>query len=337
MFKIYLIRYLPLSAIILFLAGLINWTIDPLWYGKGNRLTGRNFSFNERVSKTNFLLQSKAQNYDCLILGSSRVTLLRASSFKEHRCFNYSFSAGRIEEFVEYAKYAKSKGLNPQKVYVGVDSFNFDKSTPPISGVSKIDPQPVYQAYFSLDVLLFSAKTMLGMSPDPRYYNNKNFESEVVENPPRFEPEFYDRQKPGICDASKVKVYEQLKQVFPNAEFIGYVPPVSAWNVANEVYSRGLIDCYLSSIHQLSKIYDVMYDFSVPSAVTTEAKNTYDGSHYYPEIQDEVSKIIQGKPSNLAIRVDKDNFAEYQKFYKQRIKEFLEKEGEGKRWQKGGF
>lgn len=173
------------------------------------------------------------------------------------------------------------------------------------------------------------------MSPDPRYYNNKNFESEVVENTPTFEPEFYDRQKPGICDASKVKVYEQLRQVFPNAEFIGYVPPVSAWNVANEIYSRGLIDCYLSSIHQLSKIYDVMYDFSVPSSVTTEAKNTYDGSHYYPEIQEKVSKIIQGKPATFGIKVENDNFAEYQKFYKMKIKEFLEKEGEGKRWRGG--
>ena len=74
--KSYLKIYLPLVTTILVLAGAINWLIDPLWYNKGNRITGRNFSFNERISKTNLLLNSDTRTYDCLILGSSRTTLL---------------------------------------------------------------------------------------------------------------------------------------------------------------------------------------------------------------------------------------------------------------------
>lgn len=326
MLKSYLKTYFSLSAMILFLAGLINVTIDPLWYGKGNKLTGKNFSFNERVSKTNLLLQSDIQNYDCLILGSSRVTLVKASSFKQERCFNYSFSAGRIEEFVEYAKYAKSKGLSPKKVYVGVDAFNFEKIPASSGGVGIIEPQPVYQAYFSLDVFLFSARTLLGLSPDPRYYN-QNFESELIENPPIFKPELYVRQKPGICDRSKFKEYQKLREVFPKAEFIGYVPPISAWNVVNESYFRNLTDCDLEAFYQVSKIFNVMYDFSVPSSVTEKANNSYDGSHFYPEIQQEVAEILQGKPPSFGIRIDKYKLAEYQKFYQTKIKEFLEKEG----------
>uniref|UniRef100_UPI0030D7934F hypothetical protein n=2 Tax=Argonema antarcticum TaxID=2942763 RepID=UPI0030D7934F len=332
MFKFYLKIYFILSASFLLLTGLINWAVDPLWYGKGNRITGRNFSFNERVSKTNFLLQSQPQNYDCLILGSSRVTLLKASSFNNHRCFNYSFSAGRIEEFVEYAKYAKSKGLKPKKVYVGVDAFNFDKSTPPLAGVGKIDPQPIYQAYFSLDVLLFSARTILGFSPDPRYYN-QNFESEVIENTPKYKPEFYDREKPSSCNASKIEEYKKLRNVFPQADFVGYVPPISAWNVVNETYGRGLTDCGLQAFYEVSKILGVMYDFSVPSTVTSDSKNTYDGSHFYPEIQNKVTEVLEGKVSNFGVRIDKYNLVEYRQFYKMKLKEFLEKKGQGKRWQ----
>ena len=30
----------------------INWLIDPLWYSHGNILTGKNFAFNERITKT---------------------------------------------------------------------------------------------------------------------------------------------------------------------------------------------------------------------------------------------------------------------------------------------
>ncbi|HEY9853031.1 MAG TPA: hypothetical protein V6D28_26400 [Leptolyngbyaceae cyanobacterium] len=326
MLKFYLRTYFSLSAIILFLVGIINFTIDPLWYSKGNKLTGKNFSFNERVSKTNLLLNSEIQNYDCLILGSSRVTLIKASSFKKQRCFNYSFSAGRIEEFVEYAKYAKSKGLNPKKVYVGVDAFNFEKTPASSAGIGKIAPQPAYQAYFSLDVFLFSARTLLGMSPDPRYYNEQ-FESELVENPPTFKPEFYDRQKPGICDRSKVKEYQKLRDVFPKAEFVGYVPPISAWNVVNETYFRNLTDCDLQAFYQVSKIFNVMYDFSVPSTVTAEAKNSYDGSHFYPKIQQKVADTLQGKNPTFGIRLDRYKFPEYQEIYHAKIQEFLEKEG----------
>lgn len=330
MMNSYLRTYFVLSSILLLLTGLINSLVDPLWYGTGNRLTGQNFSFNERVSKTNLLLHSQRQQYDCLILGSSRVTLIKASAFKNQHCFNYSFSAGQIEEFVAYAKYAKEKGLNPKKVYVGVDAFNFNKSTSPNS-IGKIEPQPMYQAYFSLDVFFFSMRTLLGLSPNPRYYN-PSFESELVKNPPTFEPKFFNNQESGICNASKVKEYEKLRAVFPNAEFVGYVPPLSAWNVVNESYSHRMIDCDLQAFYQISKIFNVMYDFSIPSSITTQEKNTYDGSHFIEEIQAQVAEVLQGKPSNFGIRINQYSFTEYQKFYKMKIKEFLDKEGEGKRW-----
>lgn len=322
---LYLKTYLTLSALFLLIAGLINWAVDPLWYGKGNRLTGRNFSFNERISKTNHFLQSKDKaKYDCLIFGSSRVTLLRASSFQKNRCFNYSFSAGRIEEFVQYAQYVKAKGVNPKIVYVGVDAFNFEKSNSSVS--KKIEPQSIYQAYFSWDVLVFSSKTILGLSPDPRYYNQK-FESEVIENLPEFKPKFLERNRRGVCDTAKIKLYKELQEIFPEAGFVGYVPPLSAWNFFNDIYARDLMDCYLQSVHQISKSYDVMYDFSAPSSVTADAENTYDGDHFYPEVQEKISKVLQGKPSNFGIRVDRFSLAEYENFYRKSVKAFLVTKG----------
>ncbi len=324
--KAYLKTYFPLLALLLSAAGLINWLIDPLWYGGGNRITGQNFSFNERISKTNLFLHTKPKTYDCLILGSSRVTLVKASSFKKNHCFNYSFSAGRIEEFVAYAKYAKEKGLNPKVVYVGVDAFNFDKSTPKFTGVGEIEPQPIYRAYFSLDVLLYSTRTLLGMSPDPRYYNEK-FDSEVVANPPVYKPQLLKDNKHSSCDTSKIGFYKELRQVFPQAKFIGYVPPISAWNVVNESYSRGVMDCQLQAFYEVSKFFDTMYDLSIPSSVTTQVYNTYDGSHYYPEVQNEVTKILEGQPLDFGVRMNDYTFDKYNELYNSRIKNFLAKEG----------
>ncbi|MBE9180811.1 hypothetical protein IQ268_19815 [Oculatella sp. LEGE 06141] len=313
------------------MAELINWMVDPLWYSHGNRITGQNFSFNERISKTNLLLQSKDEGYDCLIFGSSRVTLLKESSFKSRHCFNYSFSAGKIEEFVEYAKLAKVQGINPETVYVGVDSFNFSQK-PVSEKTTVVDIKPGFIAYLSLDVLIFSVKTLLGFSPDPRYYN-QHFESEVIDDLPQFDPTFFNNQTEGLCDRSKVAKYKELKAIFPDAEFVGYVPPVSAWNVVNEVYSRDLTDCTLQAFYQISRIYDEMYDFSIPSTTTAQIGNTYDGSHFYPHVQAQVSLVLQGKNTGFGIELDDYSLAEYEKLYKAKIKTFLVQEGQEERWQ----
>ncbi|NJL10693.1 MAG: hypothetical protein HC908_12365, partial [Calothrix sp. SM1_7_51] len=87
----------------------VNWLVDPLWYGAGNRLTGKNFAFNERVSKTNLFLRNKHKNYDCLILGSSRVIALNASNFQGKTCFNYSIKGGEVPDFIGVAKFVKEQ------------------------------------------------------------------------------------------------------------------------------------------------------------------------------------------------------------------------------------
>lgn len=327
----YLKIYLSLTAAAIAIAGTINVLVDPLWYGKGNRITGENFSFNERVSKTNLLLNSDVQQYDCLILGSSRTTLLRSSSFQNQHCFNYAFSAGSIAEFVEYARFAKEHGLNPTTVYVGVDAFNFSPSPYNTVNPKVVEPQAMLRAYLSLDVLLFSVKTLLQLSPDPRYYN-QNFESEVIDHLPEFEPAFYDRQSPSTCDSSKVEYYAQIKNLFPNATVIGYVPPISAWNVVNETYERQVLDCTLAAFYEVSTIFEQLYDFSVPSEVTTAPQKTYDGSHFYPEVHEEVAQVLQGKSNTFGILVNAYSLEDYQQYYKSRVREFLLVEGEGDRW-----
>jgi len=73
------------------------------------------------------LLRAPGQ-YDCLIFGSSRTTLLSASAFSGYRCFNLSFSGGQIEDFIAYAEYLEHLGMRPKLIIVGVDGFNFLRS-----------------------------------------------------------------------------------------------------------------------------------------------------------------------------------------------------------------
>lgn len=307
----------------------LNWAVDPLWFGRGNQVTRHNFDFpDERILKTNLFLNTKEQaQYDCLILGSSRTNALRPSAFGDEQCFNYSFKSGHIEEFSDYAEFVKRQGITPRKVYVGVDEFNFlevfDYQSRPIEEVAT---DSAFSAYFVNGALLFSLKTLLEMSPNDATYYDRNFEMQVVDNPRVYEPNL-DEPVPAsfvTCDLSKVQLYKELREQFPDAEVIAYVPPRAAWKVVSETYEAGFLDCVLEGFHEVAQYYDAFYDFSIPSAITADPQYTYDGSHYYPEITDEIAGFLQGEELDFGVQVSDMNFEEYDQAYRQAIYTFLE-------------
>ncbi|MEM7758603.1 MAG: hypothetical protein AAF298_10815 [Cyanobacteria bacterium P01_A01_bin.40] len=315
----------------------INWLIDPLWYGHGNILTGKNFAFNERITKTNLFLRTKEQvDYDCIILGSSRVTTIRKSEFIDSNCFNYALKGAEIPDILSYANFLQSEGLDPKVVYLGIDGFNFvekeRKEQQPIT-IQNLQTKSPLEAYLSADVLLFSAMTLLGISPDPGNYYDQNFEPVDFVNPPAYTPQFYKPAPLQKCDLSPIETFVSLREFFPNAKFVAYVPPRSAWSMINDTYGRGLMDCYLSAFHKLSQKYDAMYDFSIPSAVTKNPDNTFDGSHYSVEVNNRIAKILQGDSTdNFGIRIDNYDFASYGKIYRQKLREFLVEKNQLQLW-----
>jgi hypothetical protein len=325
------------TSLLLGTVAAINWSIDPLWYSHGNILTGKNFAFNERITKTNLFLRTKdKEKYDCIIFGSSRVIALRASEFTGNNSFNYALKGGEIPDFVSYANFIQEQGINPKIVYIGVDGLNFvekERTEQQSIPIESLQTDSFLEAYLSTDVLLFSAMTLLGVSPDPGNYYDRNFEPADFAHPPTYDPEFYEPGSLQRCDLSPVETFEGLKNFFPNAKFVGYVPPRSAWSMVNDTYGRGLMDCYLSAFYQLSTSYDAMYDFSIPSKVTKNPSNTYDGSHYSVTINNRIAKTLQGKsPDSFGIRIDPYSFDEYRKIYRQELQEFLAENNQLQRW-----
>ena len=317
----------------------INWAIDPLWYRHGNILTGKNFTFNERITKTNLFLRTKDKaNYNCIVLGSSRVTALRTSNFKTDRCFNYALKGGEIPDFVNYAESLKNEGVEPEIVYIGVDGLNFvakeRKKQEPLNLDTLTTKSPI-EAYLSADVLLFSAMTLLGISPDPGNYYDRDFEPVDFASPPEYIPGFYKPAPPQKCDLSSVETFANLKKIFPKAKFVGYVPPRSAWSMINDTYGRDLMDCYLLGFYELSKNYDEMYDFSAPSTITKNPDNTFDGSHYSVTVNNKIAQILQGEEiEDFGIKVNKYSFDEYRNLYRQKLKNFLAENNQLELWQK---
>lgn len=318
----YLKTYSIVVLVLLFVIGLINSLVDPLWYFKGNQITGINPPWNERIAKTNLFLGSH-ENYDCLLLGTSRSTLFDTALLTQNRCFNYSFSGGKVEEYINYAAYLGDRGIQPKKIYVEIELSSFNRREEPQIFDAVSDTLPVYRAYlFSGNVLQLSIRSLTQAYDFARLYD-QNFRGILSDDIPDFEPEFSTDWEQKECDPKRIEMFQTLRQIFPEASVIGFVAPVSGWYVFNDSYVSGLLNCQLAGVHQVARFFDHVYDFTVPSAVTTRTDNTYDGNHYYPRVYRRVAKTLEGNLSNFGIHVNELGLNDYRTLYFNRLNQFL--------------
>ncbi|MFI4983087.1 MAG: hypothetical protein ACHQIO_22275, partial [Nevskiales bacterium] len=97
----------------------LNCLVDPLWYLQGNVVGGINYPFNERLSKMIRLLP-RLGDYDCIIFGTSRATLLPEDQVDGHHCYNLALSDGQASEFLPYARYLRQRGFAPALLIVEI-------------------------------------------------------------------------------------------------------------------------------------------------------------------------------------------------------------------------
>jgi len=301
----------------------INLFFDPLWYLNGNQFEGVNYMFDERLSKTNqYVKRRSSQSYNCFIFGSSRTTLLNESLLEDpYRCFNFSFSGGRIKEFVAFAKWLKSRGENPDYIIVGIDDFNFvqlhEKLNIPDFITHHSDPPSMFSSYFSLDALDMSFRLFFHAANDPKIYDQA-FLGTVVQDPPTYHPTLLTYQQ--TLRQNIVSEYKKLRNIFPQSVFIGYIPPVSSWITASK--SQEEIIFFLHSVYAMSNFFKTIYDFSIPSHVTSNPENTYDGSHYFPFIQDKIVQSINGKPMSFGVQMKAFSKEAYAETYLDNVRQF---------------
>lgn len=318
----YLKTYFLVTLILFFAIGLINILVDPLWYFKGNQITGINPPWNERIAKTNLFLNN-SKSYDCLLLGTSRSTLFDTHFLKQNRCFNYSFSGGKIEEYGNYLSYLRDKGIQPRKIYIEIELSSFNRRANPRTYSAVSDPMPAYRAYlFSGNLLKLSLGTLMQVYDFSRLYD-RHFRGILSEDIQTYEPEFSNDREQKDCDPNRIKLFQILQEIFPAASFVGFVAPVSGWYVFNHSYNSGLLTCQLAGVHQVSRLFDRVYDFTVPSALTTRTDNTYDGNHYYPEVYRRVAQILEGGRVGIGINVDDVTLTNYRALYINRLNRFL--------------
>tara|TARA_R110002124_G_scaffold80273_4_gene212601 strand:+ start:577 stop:1602 length:1026 start_codon:yes stop_codon:yes gene_type:complete len=301
-----------------------NATVDPLWYFSGNRVTPVNFAFNERLSKAN-LIAGHENDYDCVIFGDSRVTLLPEDDIKGYHCFNFAISAGAISEFVDYAKWLKGRGFNPRLVIVGVSAGDFRERKAPRNVPDFVkeggDATSPYIKYLSLDVLSMSWRTLFGKSPIDRVYD-RHFQS-VVAVSDTYDPKtpIRDVHAGPFDNREPMKKYRELRGLFPDAKFVGYTPPISAWAIADYENIHWL-ESYTGAIHDVSDVFDRYIDASIPSPATLDPANTYDGTHYARRVNAAVAALLVSGSVEPSLDVKSMSTSDMLKLYRQRLKTF---------------
>jgi hypothetical protein len=322
-----MLTVLPVWAIIA-----MNAYVDPLWYRGGNKFSGLNPSYQERIAKLNLFLKS-AGSYDCIIFGGSTMATLNATLIKGHRCFNFSFAMGNIREFTLYAKYIKALGLSPSLIIVAVDRFAFTKQAVSTSDVLEEvvelkAPPSMVETYLSLNMLKFSwDRITLPMKGD-RYYYDKDFKGVMSVATP-FKPTQSiidlwpnDPRELFPVSAENLEYVKELRSVFKSAEFVGVAPYRSAW-VSAKMKLSGVLEPTLRLIYQSGKVFDRFYDFTAPSEVSMLTDDTYDGFHYGMKTKIHEIEEINGDSRNNALHVHEETFEEYDSEYNRRVDAFI--------------
>jgi len=323
--KYILIFFLCTVSFIIFIF-LINYVVDPLWYDKGNLLFNQNYAFNERLSKTNLFL-SNPLNYDCIIFGSSRTTLLNSDKIQGHRCFNFSFSGGLLNEFEYYAKYIDKWGVRPDLAIIAIDSFSFYRNNDPLKSIPEFiltleKPPGILKSYLSLDTLFFSIRTLLKNSPYPRYYKN-DFHADILLGTPLYrEPDCITIDPNSKkFDRLNVESLKNLRESWPETKFVGYVSPISAWDIS-ALYYDGTLDSYLSVIYQTKYYLDSLFDFSIPSCITMNPDNSYDSEHYCFKTTNLIAESINNDQAEFGLNLKALSEDQYKAQFLKAIKHF---------------
>jgi hypothetical protein len=320
------IRYvITVFATVILIAGtvlVINLLVDPLWYFKGNVISGVNYQYNERHSKA-YLFLKRPKNFDCLIFGSSTGSLINEKKIQGHRCFNFSFSLGNAKEFATYANFAKRYLENIRLVVVSIDPYTLidrqliDRS-PPFVVHADAEPPSVLNAYLALDTFRFSLTGLTGERRTGVYYRS-DFTAAIHPKSPTYEPaktlardfkkEFHHGPTEKFTNRN-FKFLREMRRLFPDAQFVGVAPPIAAHYIGFLRLSDNLDDL-LEVKHRLVRIFDRFYDFSLPSQVTKNPDNTYDGAHFDVHWYDHVVDSINGGSNEFALRVHELSLGQY--------------------------
>ncbi|KAB8129193.1 hypothetical protein F9U64_15520 [Gracilibacillus oryzae] len=309
-YKLFTTVFLFITMAVLLTIGAFNFWIDPLWtFSHAHEKNDVQVVIDERQQKVNQLYFGD-EDYDTLLIGSSRTTYIPASEFVGWDVFNFAASDLAFQEYKGMIDFAKEQKGEFDRIIIGVDFFksSVKESEDPVSlepYVEKVkEPFYRWKNLLSLDVLDYSRKNYRISENDQivelRNYNRhntafaKHFEQGTIEEETKAKVYKFRQQFFGdnYQYNEKMKtVMQQLKDENPNTEFIIYTTPISA-PLYNAMIEEGNEEDYDRWLSDLVDVFGGVYHFMYPNSVTKDLSNYFDGHHFYPNVGEKIARTI---------------------------------------------
>jgi hypothetical protein len=328
--------------------GGINYLVDPLWnFSHKFSYNSVQSGFNERQQKTNYINFRNIDEYDGVLLGSSRARNINQTDFVNMNIFNYSSSSMHSYEYKGYIDFFKSKKKKKLKyIIIGADFYNTSK---PIDVESK-NPQFYidktkglayrYKVLFSIDGLknsLINVRNFYtGKKGYGTYYDRNNINHPIrVSEKVRLKR--YTKNLKSHTEAfmgpkykyntNLTPIYKSLKNDNPNTKIIIFTSPITADLLVSIIKNGDKLKRYKEWLKSIVNIFGEVHQFMDINSITTNLQNYPDADHYYDNIATLLANKIAGHnnkdiPNDFGIILNKSNVDAYFESFERKLEAY---------------
>ena len=283
---------------------------DPLWCTgithEANRITP---VIDARLQKTSRLIRGH-NNYDALVMGSSRVEQLRQEDFAPLKVFNYAAPSFYPDEYEAYLdQFLHCNGSNTRTVFLGLDFYGtniklFEHAKSP-SYYIKTCSAPLYplKTFLSGDSIKYSMKMFRGKRDMFNYDRmtldkltkvvDRNESDALLEKQlAQYEEKFYGDYS---YNPNYRSLLQGLKERHPHIRFIVFTTPETE-QLFRVLVSRGRFSDYRRWLEDIVEVFGGVYNLMIPGPFAADRENFLDAHHLYPDRAAPVVRLITGKP-----------------------------------------
>lgn len=329
--KLFFIGSLSIMSIV----SVINWYVDPMWiFNHPQPTISIKEVFDERQQKTN-LLYFRSFDYEGVMLGSSKMTIVDQTKIKKHKIFNYAVNAMNLEEFNNFIEYAKKKNKKPFKVIIlGMDLCSIEKpqddNVYDFKKLIETTEDPFYKTkmLLSTDILSFSKTNVYFNLKESAYshhfkiYGNQFIAYSIKKDPVlvKHKVDTYPKPKKGI-EYNRDWYLNNLKKLKANNPDTNFIilttPPTAPW-FNTLMLQEHTSESYRLWLKDMIEVFGHIYHFAYINAVTKDYPHTYvDPGHYSSDIGELMLNKIFNQPTHekfskyiddFGLVLTKDNF-----------------------------
>lgn len=278
-----------------------NYSIDP--FGNRSWVVDKHYKpiVHERSEKYTYIFHEKHyRDYDCLILGSSRVMTLRTKA--EDKCYNFGVHVANNPEklFIleEWLKHAPLK-----RVYLGNELYNFHSKTDPL----KLNPikfthgsESNYLSFQTFSIGVKALNNKINHAPQTHFSQHGTIIYSPVKNTVLSESELKKRayetfksdyiNTPFSYEPKALIPLQKIQQLCKkhNIELYPFITPTYT-----DLHSLFRQNAHLSAANNrfrndLTSVFGIVYDFDVIHDYNKNSAYFYDAIHYRPQLSEKL-------------------------------------------------